>query len=211
MQSENVFNPNETAGLSADYDELQTAAVALLRAVKLIQIELGETVLVSGNGPVGQAVAQLARIAGAGRVIGLTDDGSVQTDDTQVVWMTDLGKVAEHLPQGQADLLIETSGNPAQLEKLLACVRGGGRILLVGSIAGSANFDFYPHLHRRSLTLKSVTLQAALAETGDDRLKDERESNFVSHLLRSGQLNMPDHLITNPMAGEPLLPVSSAS
>lgn len=211
MQSEKVINPTEIA----IHDETQAVAealLALLRAIKQIQIELGESVLVSGNGPVGQALAQLASIAGAGRVVGLADEGSVQTGSVGVVWTSDPDKAVEYLPRGQADLLIETSGNPAQLEKLLASVRGGGRILLVGSgAAGTANFDFYPHLHRRSLTLKSVTLQAALAETGDDRLKDEREANFVSHLLRSGQLNMPDHLITNPMAGEPLLPVSSAS
>lgn len=213
MQSENVTILTETASFATP-DETQAAAgvlLALLRAIKQIQIELGESVLVNGNGPVGQTVAQLASIAGAGRVVGLADQGSVQTDSVRVAWTSDLDKAVEYLPRGQADLLIETSGNVAQLEKLLASVRGGGRILWLGSAAGTANFDFYPHLHRRSLSLKSITFQAALAEAGHDRLKDERESGFISHLLRSGQLNLPNHLITTMMAGEQPLPVLPAS
>lgn len=195
MQSENVIIPTETTGLATP-DETQAAAgvlLALLRAIKQIQIELGESVLVSGNGPVGQVMAQFAGIAGAGRVVGLASDSN-QPAAERIVWTGDFEQVGQLLPQGQADVLIETTGDPAKLEKLLACVRGGGRVLLLSSSAtGSANFDFYPHLHRRSLTLKSITLQNLMAEVGPTGLAGERETDFMTHLLRSGRLNLGHH------------------
>lgn len=209
MPSENVVKSPETT-LPSNLDETQAAAwpllLALLRALKQIQIELGESVLVSGNGPVGQIMAQLASIVGAGRVVGLVSDSN-QPAAERIVWTGDFEQVGQLLPHGQADVLVETSGDPAKLEKLLACVRGGGRVLLLASsAAGQANFDFYPHLHRRSLTLKNLTLQAALAEVAPTGLVGEREAGFIAHLLRSGRLNL-----ANLTGGEQLLPALSAA
>lgn len=210
MLSEIIVKSAETA-LPSNLDETQAAAwpllLALFRAVKQIQIELGESVLVSGNGPVGLVMAQLASIAGAGRLVGLASDSN-QPATERIVWTGDFEQVGQLLPQGQADVLIETTGDPAKLEKLLACMRGGGRVLLLTSNAASqANFDFYPHLHRRSLMLKSLTLQAVLAEAAPTDLAGERETGFLAHLLRSGRMNLADltggeqFLSASPAAG----------
>lgn len=208
MQSENVIIPTETTGLATP-DETQAATgvlLALLRAIKQIQIELGESVLVSGNGPVGQVMAQFASIVGAGRVVGLASDSN-QPAAERIVWTGDFEQVGQLLPHGQADVLIETSGDPANLEKGLALVRSGGRILLLASSAASqVNFDFYPHLHRRSLTLRSITLQAALAEVAPTGLVGEREAGFIAHLLHSGRLNL-----ANLTGGEQFLSTLSAA
>lgn len=193
MLSENFVKSAETT-LPADLNETQAAVwpllLALLRAVKQLQIELGESVLVSGSGPMGQVMAQLASIAGAGRVVGLASEPNLPAAE-RIIWTGDFEQVGQLLPQSQADVLIETTSDPAKLEKCLALVRSGGRILvLASSTAGQANFDFYPHLHRRSLTLKSLTFQAALAETAPTDLASEREADFIIHLLGSGRINL---------------------
>ncbi|TQL51654.1 NAD(P)-dependent alcohol dehydrogenase [Ornithinicoccus hortensis] len=97
-------------------------------------VGIGDSVLVTGAGPVGLVTVQVAAAAGAGRIV-VTDlsperlaaaerFGATEVVDTRE---TDLA----HL-EGRIDSFIDCSGAPAAISQGLQTVRGGGRVVLVG-------------------------------------------------------------------------------
>ncbi|WP_309082019.1 NADP-dependent oxidoreductase [Zhihengliuella sp.] len=146
-----------------------TACVGLTRIAELKQ---GETVFVSGAaGAVGTAVGQIARLLGAGRVIGsagsaekvelLTGkygyDAAFNYKDGDVREL-----LAEAAPEG-IDVFFDNVGGD-HLEAAMAAFNDGGRGALCGAISGynttekPAGPDNMANMITRGLTLKGFTL-----------------------------------------------------
>ena len=113
---------------------LETLGVAI-HAMDLARPRLLETVAVLGCGPVGLLVVQLARLAGAGKIIAI--DPVAQ----RTALACDLGAdVACHSYAGVADvtegrgvdLVIEATDSSRGFEHAARCARIGGRVVLVG-------------------------------------------------------------------------------
>lgn len=106
-------------------------------AINSAQVAAGETVIVFGLGGVGLAALMGAVASGAACVIGVDRVGA------KVALAVELGAIgttpdgldaaiAQHLPAGGADVVIETVGHAAVLATAYGTARRGGRIVTVG-------------------------------------------------------------------------------
>lgn len=103
--------------------------MTITQFIKQLHVEFGEKVWVQGQGELAQQVAHLVRQAGAGQVYRQLEPGV------------------------EVDLLVDVSGNLKWVEAALGSVRVGGRVVLgTAESLKTADFDFYPGIHRRSLS-----------------------------------------------------------
>lgn len=118
---------------------LEPLAVGL-NTVDRLQIRLGETVAVLGQGPIGLALTRLCALSGAGRLI-VTDAReapfavSRQYGATDCIDVTqrDVKEAVAELTEGAgADIVIETSGFPASSAVALDLVRKEGKLAHIG-------------------------------------------------------------------------------
>ena len=118
---------------------LEPLAVGL-NTVDRLQIMLGETVLILGQGPIGLALTQLCALSGAGRLI-VTDAReapfAVSRAYGATEWLnvteTDVVAAVAGLTGGAgADIVIETSGFPASSAIVLDVVRKEGKVAHIG-------------------------------------------------------------------------------
>jgi 2-desacetyl-2-hydroxyethyl bacteriochlorophyllide A dehydrogenase len=118
---------------------LEPLAVGL-NTVDRLQIMLGETVLVLGQGPIGLALTRLCALSGAGRLI-VTDareapfavSRAYGATECLNVTETDVVPAVAGLTGGAgADIVIETSGFPASSAIVLDVVRKEGKVAHIG-------------------------------------------------------------------------------
>ena len=126
-------------GVSLDNGAMVEPAATALYAVRKAQVEIGDTVLVQGSGPIGILAAGLAKRSGAARVFitgrkerklraALAMGADVAIDTTRESISESLGK---HLPSGKVDRLIEASGSAELFEQSLRLVEPGGVMSVV--------------------------------------------------------------------------------
>lgn len=118
---------------------LEPLAVGL-NTVDRLQVRLGETVVVLGQGPIGLALTRLCALSGAGRLI-VTDareapfpvSRSYGATDCVDVTQQDVKEAVSELTGGTgADIVIETSGFPASSAVALDLVRKEGKLAHIG-------------------------------------------------------------------------------
>lgn len=118
---------------------LEPLAVGL-NTVDRLQIMLGETVLILGQGPIGLALTRLCSLSGAGRLI-VTDareapfavSRAYGATECLNVTETDVVPAVAGLTGGVgADIVIETSGFPASSAIVLDVVRKEGKVAHIG-------------------------------------------------------------------------------
>lgn len=170
----------------------EAALTAWTNLVAEGQVEAGESVLVTGaTGGMGSFTVQIARELGA-RVLaaGRSYDRLEQLRELGVQEICLEGK---HLPQqvrdatgGRGvDLVIDFVGGP-ELGSHLACLREGGRLVLVGLIAGpKAELELYLLMRRRLRVLGSVLRPRSRAEKA--RLVSDFNA-FALPRLKDGRL-----------------------
>lgn len=129
-------------------------------AVDRAEIGEGETALVIGTGPIGLAVIQFAKTAGA-RVIAMDVNEarlefcrkSLGVDETLLATAPD---VPAELPRlGGGDLptaVFDATGNPKSMMASFQYPAHGGRLVFVGLFQGDVTFND-PNFHKRELTL----------------------------------------------------------
>jgi 2-desacetyl-2-hydroxyethyl bacteriochlorophyllide A dehydrogenase len=118
---------------------LEPLAVGL-NTVDRLQIMLGETVLILGQGPIGLALTRLCALSGAGRLI-VTDAREAPfavsraygaTECLNVIETDVVPAVAGLTGGAGADIVIETSGFPASSAIVLDVVRKEGKVAHIG-------------------------------------------------------------------------------
>jgi len=159
---ERMVVPLEKLHRSAKLSLDQLALVETLgigaHAVDRAGIEKGEAVLVIGTGPIGLAVIQFARAAGA-RVIALDVNGSrlafcretlgVETLLAGADVVSDLGAMTGgDFPTA----VFDATGNPKSMMASFLYPAHGGRLVFVGLFQGDVTFND-PNFHKRELTL----------------------------------------------------------
>ncbi|MFT3774216.1 MAG: zinc-binding dehydrogenase [Minicystis sp.] len=116
-----------------------TAGVALRALRGRAQLELGETVLITGaSGGVGQAAVQIARHMGARVVVTTTSPDKVealQKLGAHHVVVSDKHRFADDVIKatGQVDAVLDLVGAPT-IVPALRCLRMGGRMVVLGNI-----------------------------------------------------------------------------
>jgi L-iditol 2-dehydrogenase len=126
-------------------------------AVERSGLEMGDTVLIQGAGPVGLSAAAFAALRGAGRVIQigapasrlalgsqLGADITLPLDDASALERKE--RIAD-LTQGRGvDVVIEASGNPRALTEGFDLLRNGGTYVVAGHYTDTGPIDINPHL-----------------------------------------------------------------
>lgn len=148
---------------------VEPLAVAVHAVLERARILAGESVLITGPGPIGLLALQVARHAG-GRVLML----GVPGDQKRLALAQELGAEQVALEQGDepleavralagpegVDLALECAGAPAALGRCLQVVRRRGRVVQVGL------FGRRSELAVDALTTREVTLLGAFAHHG---------------------------------------------
>jgi NADPH:quinone reductase-like Zn-dependent oxidoreductase len=153
-------------------------------------IQAGDSVLVLGaTGPLGTAVVQLARLAGAGRVIAAgRNPERLAHVPPAVDGVVLLGE--KPLPDqlaslgGPVDLVVDPVWGP-WAETALACLKPGGRYLNVGAAGGDGTSFHVEWLRAAQLTL--IGFSATNAEPADVIASYQH----VAALAAAGSLKLP--------------------
>jgi len=123
-----------------------------LHAVHRGNVDVGDTVLITGGGPIGMLAMEAARVAGASEII-LSDvvpeklerartrgaDATIDPSQEDLV-----ERVAELTHDDGVDVVIEASGAAAAIRSTTEVVRRGGSIALVG-LAGEGEIPLDTH------------------------------------------------------------------
>lgn len=140
-----------------------------LHAVDRSDIQIGETVLVLGAGPVGLAAVALAYLRGAAKVLCIgapahrlkiaermgacatlcIDDASVEG---RGAW------VMQHSESRGVDVCIEATGAPIAVKQAMNWTRDAGRVTVVGQYTDARTVEINPHteLNRKHLDIRGV-------------------------------------------------------
>lgn len=137
-----------------------------IHAVERTNIQLGDTVVVQGAGPVGLMAGVLSKVRGSFNVI-ILDYSDIRVDiakkfDLTAINIKDLSyneriqKIAELTDGKMADIVIEASGNPKAVKEGMNYARDGATYVIVGQYTNAGNVEINPHLdiNKKHLTIK---------------------------------------------------------
>jgi NADPH-dependent curcumin reductase CurA len=176
-----------------------TAYAALTRGLRILP---GDTVFVSSAaGAIGSMAGQIARLLGAGRVIGSTSseekakrlvselryDGAIVRGEKPMA-----AQLAEVAPDG-IDVYLDTVGG-SQLQAAVKAARTGARFVVVGALSGQlaaqgTGRTAPVQLDSFDILLKKITMRGYSADD-DPEVRGEWTRRFADW-LRSGDIHFP--------------------
>lgn len=162
-----------------------------LRGIRMIDIRIGDVVVVTGQGLIGQSSAQLGGLHGG--IVVATDmlperlalSRKNGTDITVNIKEEDLGKIVRNIRPAGVDVVIETTGRSDQFAPCVDLLRWEGQLLLQGWYPKPITFDFHAtHLKKPRVAVtcgfdfKDVATCLELSRYGKLKLRE-----LVSHLV----------------------------
>jgi L-iditol 2-dehydrogenase len=153
-----VMPQNQAFELPASLDPLHGAfcepLACSLHGVDLAEIGTGDSVVVLGGGVIGLLVVQLARLAGASRVVLVTRHpekralaetlGATATLDPTGVDPIAAIRGDDGLLPGGADVVIECAGVRETIEQSTRMARNGGTVVILGVMPQGVKTEFEP-------------------------------------------------------------------
>lgn len=183
-----------------------TAYGALTRAV---QVKPGDTVFVSGGaGSVGTMAGQIARLLGAGRVIGSTGSSWKAGRMTEIGYDAVVTRpISEQLAKaapGGIDVLFDNVGGD-DLRAAITTANRGARFALVGALSGQlaetgTGTTAPVEIDTFEVILKQITM-AGYSAGGDAQVRAEWDERFATW-LRAGRIQFP-HVIVDGIEKAP--------
>lgn len=119
-------------------------------AVRRSALQRGDTVLVTGAGPIGLGVALFARLRGA--QVHLRDASAARLAAAGRFGFADLHGVDDPLPADGFDVVFDATGNARAIQAGFAHVAHGGTYVLVSVVKDDITFSD-PEFHKREMTL----------------------------------------------------------
>jgi 2-desacetyl-2-hydroxyethyl bacteriochlorophyllide A dehydrogenase len=154
-----------------------------LHGIDLAEVRAGDLVAVIGGGAIGQMLAQLARLRGAGRVV-VSDPVAARREMAARLGADAVIDPRETDPlapggllEGGADVVIEAVGHPATNRQALEWAARGGTVLWFGvtppgqTVAVEPNLIFERELTIRGALVNPYTHAPALALLGSGRVQ----------------------------------------
>jgi len=173
--AETVSVPEQTlvavpAGLSLDHAGLAQPLAVGLHGARRSGAKDGDHVVIIGAGAIGSfLLTGVNYLARADTTVidfpGARLDRALRLGATRVIEAGEdaLGRVLAEVPAGGADVVIEASGAPGQLNDAIRMVRNGGTILQVGLPSRQQEVDIH------SLVMREITVRTTLAHVcGED-------------------------------------------
>jgi 2-desacetyl-2-hydroxyethyl bacteriochlorophyllide A dehydrogenase len=181
--------PERNAHPIPDGVSLEEAALAeplscCVRGMQLAEIQLGDTVVVLGAGPIGCLLVQVARLEGASTIVvseptparrelALSLGADVVLDASSDV----AGAIAKRTEGIRADVVIEAAGSLATAELALSLVRRGGTVLWFGVPPVTGRLQLSPFwVNDNEITIRGsfnnpLTFSSALELIGTGRVR----------------------------------------
>ncbi len=119
-------------------------------AVRRAGPQPGDSVLVTGAGPIGLGVALFARMRGAS--VHLRDASAARLQAAAGFGFADLHGVTDPLPDGGFDVVFDATGNARAIQAGFSHVAHGGTYCLVSVVKDDITFSD-PEFHKREMTL----------------------------------------------------------
>jgi 2-desacetyl-2-hydroxyethyl bacteriochlorophyllide A dehydrogenase len=175
-----------------------------LHGLRKVSFQLGESCVVMGQGVVGQLLGQFARAAGAAPVIGIDLvatrlEQSRQSGLHAVIDASqeDAVEAVLRLTGGKgADVLFEATTRAEHFPTLLRAAALNGRIVIVGSLAGTATISLYDEIQYKELTIVGAWQpRAPVVPHHTFPWSQQRNRQTFLELVRTGAVRV-DHLIT---------------
>ena len=195
---------------AVSYDEASFFALGsvALQGVRKGKVELGDSVLVVGQGLVGNLALQLAKLSGGTPVIGadlcdyrLGISLKVGADYAINLSRDNLDERVGAITEGRgASVVIEATGSPSAIPTALTLASRYGRVILLGSPRGDSTVDFYTYVHRKGLQIVGAhnsTRPRYESTHGAWTIRDD--AKLVLRLIEEGLLNVRA-LITSKMS-----------
>jgi L-iditol 2-dehydrogenase len=168
----------------------------MMHMLELTDIHVGDTVAVTGAGPIGMLCAAVARAAGAGRVfiadrlayrlkLAMSMGADVAIDTTA----QSLVETVMDATRGRgADVVLEAAGSAETVNAAIRMARLGGTVMLIGILS-----ELYPKIDIHTAMMKELKLQTLK--------RSNHRTQEALNLLASGRI--PGALITHslPLAG----------
>lgn len=176
-----------------------TAYAALTQGA---EVRPGDTVFVSGGaGAVGSLAGQIARLLGAGQVIGSTGSrekaerlvSELGYDAAVIRGAAPIGEQLAEIAPGGIDVLLDNVGGE-QLQAAVSAARPGARFVLVGALSGQMSAHGTGttspvELDTYQLILKGIAMRGFSAPD-DARARSQWTERF-GDWLRSGEITFP--------------------
>ena len=186
-------------GLSFEESAWTHIATFPMAALRKCHLEFGESVLVMGQGVLGQIAVKLARVAGAVPVV-VGDPVAAKREAALALGADfafdpsapDFGERVKAVTDGGAKVVIEVTGVDKALDNALDATARFGRVALLGCTRHS-NFaiDYYRKVHGRGVTLIGAHTMARPSFDSSSGWWCERDDGLAFlRLLSLGRLSM---------------------
>jgi len=180
-----------------------------LQGIHKARIKPGESVLVIGQGIIGQLADRLARLAGAAPVIACARSRAKEPE-ALANGGADKFITTEALPiektDKKFDVVIEATGNPDVLHLAAQLARAGGRVISLGTPRGPGNLYLGQKQYHPDVTLIGAHISGLPQKDHSDGLWTYRdEGSLFLKLLEQKNLSLSEtitHHIAPAQAGE---------
>lgn len=193
-------------GVTLEEAAMTEPAAVAIHALRQAGIDIGDTVVIFGAGPIGLMIALWAEAWGAGRVLlididdtklafaaelGFRDTFNARTRDA-VAWvqeMTDLG----------GDVIVEASGSSVAFDQAMRVARPFGRVVLMGNPDSDMTLSAQAY---SAILRKQLTLHGTWNSSFNDLPRNEW--HLALDFMANGKLNLKP-LITQRVGLEGLI------
>ncbi len=180
-----------------------------LGGVRAARVELGESVLIMGLGPIGLSAAQHARLTGGFPVLGL-DPSPMRRKLAEDFGLdgvyADASELAAPHPLmtgPSPTVVIEATGRAEAIPQAFRLCARNGRVVLLGSTRGvTEEVNFYTDVHLKGLTVKGAhELTRPIHESSAANWTAWEDAGLVLRLIAAGRLDCAT-LITHEFGAE---------
>lgn len=175
-----------------------------LHGVRVAGIQVGESVVVVGQGIVGQLALRFARLSGAFPLFAV-DLAATRLELSRRTGVTHalqgpidslLDDIIRINKGRQVDCVLEVTGNPASIPHALKLPRMRGRVIILGSPRGISQVDFHDQIHFGVDVRGAQWNTNPQSESHINPWTTARNGELYFDLVRSGLINV-DGLISH--------------
>jgi 2-desacetyl-2-hydroxyethyl bacteriochlorophyllide A dehydrogenase len=191
-------------GITDEQAGLWSLSRVSLHGIRVARIDVGEAVVVLGQGIVGQLALRFARLSGAfpliavdlsaGRLEMASRGGATHVCQGSIETLLD--EIVQINKGRKVDCVLEVTGNPDTISHALKLPRMRGRLIILGSPRGISQVDFHDQIHFGVDVLGAQWSTYPRVESPLAPWTTARNGELYLDLVRAGLLNV-DGLISH--------------
>ncbi|MCE7987022.1 MAG: hypothetical protein DYG89_38100 [Caldilinea sp. CFX5] len=191
-------------GITDEQAGLWSLSRVSLHGVRVARIDVGEAVVVQGQGIVGQLALRFARLSGAFPLIAV-DMAPSRLEFSKLGGATHTlqGPIDKFLDEitrinkgRKVDCVLEVTGNPVAIPTALKLPRKRGRVIILGSPRGVSQVDFHDQIHFGIDVIGAQWSTYPPIESHLNPWTTARNGELYLDLVKAGQINV-DGLISH--------------